>query len=68
MPIVSINHITRYRCRREVAFGKDRILVRSPESYDQRLLSADLTLDSEPQSLRWVQDVFGMPIEETTQC
>ncbi len=59
MPIVSINHITRYRYRRDVAFGEHRILVRPRESYDQRVLSAELRIDPEPHSLRWLQDVFG---------
>lgn len=59
MPTVSINHVTRYRYRRDVAFGEHRILVRPRESYDQRVLRAELKIDPEPQSLRWLQDVFG---------
>lgn len=59
MPTVSINHLTRYRYRREVSFGEHRILVRPRESYDQRVLRADLVIDPEPNSLRWLQDVFG---------
>ena len=42
-----------------MSFGEHRILVRPRESYDQRLLSADLTIDPEPASLRWLHDVFG---------
>ena len=59
MPIVSINHTTRYRYSREVGFGEHRILVRPRESYDQRVLAADLEIDPEPSALRWIQDVFG---------
>ncbi len=59
MPTVSIDHVTRYRYRRDVAFGEHRILVRPRESYDQRLLSASLDIDPAPSSLRWLQDVFG---------
>lgn len=59
MPTVSINHVTRYRYRRDVAFGEHRILVRPRESYDQRVLEASLELTPEPHSLRWLQDVFG---------
>ncbi|QGN54072.1 transglutaminase family protein [Novosphingobium sp. Gsoil 351] len=59
MPTVSINHLTRYRYRQDVAFGEHRILLRPRESYDQRLLSAELEITPEPESLRWVQDVFG---------
>ncbi|EDL48055.1 transglutaminase family protein [Erythrobacter sp. SD-21] len=59
MPTVSINHLTRYRYRRDVSFGEHRILVRPRESYDQRVLRAELAIDPEPTSLRWLQDVFG---------
>lgn len=59
MPTVSIDHTTRYRYRRDVAFGEHRILVRPRESYDQRVLSASLAIEPEPSSLRWLQDVFG---------
>ncbi|WP_120716615.1 transglutaminase family protein [Tsuneonella amylolytica] len=67
MPItVSINHVTRYRYRRDVAFGEHRILVRPRESFDQRVLSANLEIDPEPQSLRWLQDVFGNAVAIAT--
>ncbi len=59
MPTVSINHVTRYRYRSDVAFGEHRILVRPRESYDQRVLDAQLSIYPEPESLRWIQDVFG---------
>lgn len=59
MPTVSINHLTRYRYRRDVSFGEHRILVRPRESYDQRVLRAELSIEPEPTSLRWLQDVFG---------
>lgn len=66
MPTVSINHTTRYRYHRDVAFGEHRILVRPRESYDQRVLSAGLEIDPEPQSLRWIQDVFGNAVAIAT--
>lgn len=66
MPTVSINHTTRYRYRRNVAFGEHRILVRPRESYDQRLLSASLEIEPEPRSLRWLQDVFGNAVAIAT--
>ncbi len=66
MPTVSINHTTRYRYRRDVAFGEHRILVRPRESFDQRVLSATLTIAPEPQSLRWLQDVFGNAVAIAT--
>ena len=66
MPTVSINHTTRYRYRRDVAFGEHRILVRPRESYDQRVLSASLAISPEPSSLRWLQDVFGNAVAVAT--
>lgn len=66
MPTVSINHSTRYRYRRDVAFGEHRILVRPRESYDQRVLSASLEIEPAPLSLRWLQDVFGNAVAIAT--
>lgn len=66
MPTVSINHMTRYRYRRDVAFGEHRILVRPRESFDQRVLSASLEIDPKPVSLRWLQDVFGNAVAIAT--
>jgi transglutaminase-like putative cysteine protease len=66
MPTVSIHHSTRYRYRRDVAFGEHRILVRPRESYDQRVLSASLDIHPEPLSLRWLQDVFGNAVAIAT--
>jgi transglutaminase-like putative cysteine protease len=66
MPTVSIDHVTRYRYRSEVAFGEHRILLRPRESYDQRVLAAELSITPEPDSLRWIQDVFGNAVAITT--
>ncbi|TCD04308.1 transglutaminase family protein [Erythrobacteraceae bacterium CFH 75059] len=59
MPTVEIEHITRYSYRQPVAFGEHRILMRPRESYDQRLLDAQLDIDPAPEALRWIHDVFG---------
>jgi len=59
MAIVSIRHLTTYRYRNPVAFGEHRMMLRPLESYDQRLLSADLTISPDPSVLHTVQDVFG---------
>ena len=66
MPTVSISHVTRYRYRRDVAFGEHRILVRPRESYDQRVLEASLEISPEPKALRWLQDVFGNAVAIAT--
>jgi transglutaminase-like putative cysteine protease len=59
MPIVSIRHRTTYRYRNPVAFGEHRMMLRPRESYDQRLISADLHIGPGLASLRNVQDLFG---------
>jgi transglutaminase-like putative cysteine protease len=59
MSIVSIRHVTTYRYRNPVAFGEHRMMLRPLESYDQRLLSAELVISPEPSVLHSVQDVFG---------
>ena len=59
MPTIAIEHITRYRYRRDVAFGEHRIRMRPRESYDQSLLRSDLAITPQPSSLRWMHDVFG---------
>lgn len=59
MPVVSIRHLTTYRYRNPVAFGEHRMMLRPLESFDQRLISADLTISPDPSVLHAVQDVFG---------
>jgi transglutaminase-like putative cysteine protease len=59
MPVVSIRHLTTYRYRNSVAFGEHRMMFRPLESYDQRLISAELSISPEPSLLRYVHDVFG---------
>lgn len=59
MPILSIRHVTRYRYRNPVALGEHRMMFRPRESYDQRVLSHDLTITPTPSRLRSVHDVFG---------
>jgi transglutaminase-like putative cysteine protease len=66
MPTVAINHSTRYRYRRDVAFGEHPILVRPRDTYQHRVLSASLEIDPEPRSLRWLQDVFGNAVAIAT--
>jgi transglutaminase-like putative cysteine protease len=59
MPKVSIRHLTAYRYRNPVALGEHRMMLRPLESYDQRLISAEITITPEPAALRNVHDVFG---------
>ena len=59
MPVISIRHLTAYRYRNPVALGEHRMMLRPRESYDQRLISAQLSITPEPTVLRNVHDVFG---------
>ena len=59
MSILSIRHLTRYHYRRPVGLGEHRMMLRPRESYDQRLLSFDVTIGPAPSRLRYVHDVFG---------
>ncbi|MET0295299.1 MAG: transglutaminase family protein [Phenylobacterium sp.] len=59
MPILTVRHLTRYTYRRPVGFGEHRMMFRPRESYDQRVIGAQLTITPEPVSLRYMHDVFG---------
>jgi transglutaminase-like putative cysteine protease len=59
MTLVSIRHLTAYRYRNPVALGEHRMMLRPLESYDQRLISAELSITPGPSVLRNVHDVFG---------
>ena len=59
MPILTVRHVTTYRYRQPVSFGEHRMMMRPRDSWDQRLLEAQLRITPEPVSLRWMHDVFG---------
>jgi transglutaminase-like putative cysteine protease len=59
MPSLIIRHVTTYRYRRPVAFGEHRIMFRPCDSYDQRIVEADLHISPKPRSLRFIHDPFG---------
>ena len=59
MAILNIRHLTAYRYRRPVAFGEHRMMLRPKESYDQRILDAQIVVGPTPADVRWVHDVFG---------
>jgi len=62
MPVISIRHRTTYRYRNPVAFGEHRVMFRPLESFDQRVIAADLEVGPEPSLLRHVQDVSGAAV------
>src|SRR3954468_12969931 len=59
MPVVSIRHLTEYRYRNPVALGEHRMMLRPLESYDQRLISAEISIAPEPTVRQELHDLFG---------
>src|SRR6187402_363583 len=59
MTILRVRHITTYSYRQPVGFGEHRVLFRPRDSYDQRLLLADIDISPDPSELHWMHDVFG---------
>jgi transglutaminase-like putative cysteine protease len=66
MPLVKLSHVTTYSYSQPARFGEHRLMVRPRESYDQRLLTAELAIDPEPSSVRWLHDVFGNSVAIAT--
>jgi hypothetical protein len=42
-----------------VSFGEHRMMFRPRDSYDQKLLEAQVEITPEPSRLRWIHDAFG---------
>ena len=59
MTVFSVRHLTTYRYKRPVDFGEHRMFFRPRDSYDQRLLSSDISVGPSPSIVRWKHDVFG---------
>ena len=59
MPVLNVRHTTTYRYKQAVSLGEHRLMFRPRDSWDQRLLDAQLVVTPKPSSVRWVHDVFG---------
>jgi transglutaminase-like putative cysteine protease len=59
MLVITVRHVTTYRYKQPVAFGEHRMMLRPRDSYDQKLLAAELRITPEPTEIRWLHDVFG---------
>jgi transglutaminase-like putative cysteine protease len=59
MPVITVRHVTTYSYKQPVVFGEHRLMLRPRDSYDQKLLDAQLAIAPEPIDLRWLHDVFG---------
>jgi transglutaminase-like putative cysteine protease len=58
MTILAVHHVTTYAYSKPVGLGEHRMMLRPRDGYDQRLLSATLDIDPQPQRLTWIHDVF----------
>ena len=68
MPVLTVHHRTTYRYRRPVGFGEHRMMLRPRDSFDQRLIGAQLDITPAPASLRWMHDPFGNAIASARFC
>jgi transglutaminase-like putative cysteine protease len=59
MTILSVRHVTTYRYRQPVSFGEHRMMFRPRDSYDQKLIAAEVEITPEPTQFRWIHDAFG---------
>ena len=59
MTILRVRHVTNYIYRQPVRFGEHRLMFRPRDSYDQRLLSADLAVSPSPLDIHWIHDAFN---------
>jgi transglutaminase-like putative cysteine protease len=59
MQRLKVEHTTIYNYAKPVIFGEHRMMLRPRDSHDLRLLSATLTIDPAPESVRWLYDVFS---------
>ncbi len=58
MSILTVRHVTSYSYSEPVRLAEHRMMLRPRDSGDQRLISAELTIDPEPARLHWIHDVF----------
>ena len=59
MPILSIKHVTTYRYHQPVAFGEHRMMLRSRDDDDQKVLQTQLEIRPKPRELAWGRDKLG---------
>jgi transglutaminase-like putative cysteine protease len=57
MPRVSLIHRSTYRYRNPVSLGEHRMTARPMDTFDQRVLSADLEITPSPARLRTIHDL-----------
>jgi hypothetical protein len=61
MTVLNVRRTTVYRYRRPVRLGDHRLMLRSRDSHDLRLIRINLNF-LPGASLRWIHDVFGNSI------
>src|SRR5919202_2079882 len=58
MTIFTVRHLTTYRYKRPVSFGRHRMMFRPRDSYDQKLIFAEIEINPRPKNIYWTHDVF----------
>ncbi len=56
--LLRVRHVTRYRYRKPVSFGRHRAMFRPHETQDLRLLTMNVTA-SPAATIHWIHDVFS---------
>jgi transglutaminase-like putative cysteine protease len=59
MPVVTIRHVTTYKYKQPVAFGRHRMMLRPRDDKDQKILEAGIRITPKPIDLIWKRDRFG---------
>jgi transglutaminase-like putative cysteine protease len=59
MTVFIVRHITTYRYKREIRFGRHQLMARPRDNFDQRLINFSLDVTPKPLEVRWLHDVFG---------
>ncbi len=62
MARITIVHTTRYNYRNPVGLTRHRMMIRPDDSHDLRLHKSALSIDPEPEKIRWAHDVFNNSI------
>src|ERR1700682_4976761 len=66
MRLLTVRHVTIYKYSEPVGLGEHRMMFRPRESYDLKLLKAQLTITPEPARLHWLHDVFDNSVAIAT--
>ena len=64
MSAITIRHVTTYKYKRAVAFGRHRMMLRPRDDADQTVCEAAIKITPAPAELAWTVDRFGNHVAE----